>query len=94
MLREILTDLLPLLAPLAIYMAWVAYMRARARANDDEPPVLERGPIFWSIAAGFVLMVASLMWLAFSTGDKPGQGQYIPPRYEGGKIIPPEYKKE
>ena len=91
MVRLLLTYILPLVLPLLVYLAWNAYARSVAKRNGAEPPSLERGPIFWSIVAGFVLLVASLLVFAVLGGDAPDAGKYVAPRYEDGKIIPPTY---
>lgn len=94
MFRLLMTYILPLVGPLLMYMAWNAYARAQARKNGGEPPSLEKGHIFWSLVAGFVLLVASLVTLAVTGGDDPDAGRYVPPRLEDGRIVPPSYIKE
>ncbi len=91
MVRLLLTYILPLIFPLLVYLAWNAYARNQAKRTGGTPPSLERGPIFWSIVAGFVLLVVSLITLAVLGGDPPDVGRYVAPRYEDGKIIPPTY---
>lgn len=93
MARLILTYVLPLLLPFLMYLAWNAYARAQARKHGGEEPSLQKGPIFWSIVAGFILLAASLVTLAITGGDSPDSGRYIAPRYEDGKIQPPRYEK-
>jgi hypothetical protein len=48
--------------------------------------------VFWSIVAGFVLMMAGLGFLAVSSGEAPGSGQYQAPRPEDGRVVPPQFK--
>jgi hypothetical protein len=91
MSRILLTYLLPLVLPTAIYVAWVWYARA-THQGDGELPGLRKGPMFWCLLAGFALMVAGLVTVAMLTGAPPGS-TYEPPRYEGGKVVPPGYKK-
>lgn len=93
MVRMFLTYVLPLIGPFLMYLAWHAYARAQARKNGGEEPSLEKGPIFWSIVAGFVLLSALLMTLALTGGEKAGSGRYVAPRFENGKIIPPHFEK-
>ena len=92
MFRVFLTYFLPLVGPLFLYLAWNAYARAAAKRSGGEPPSLEKGPIFWSIVAGFVLMSALLITLAMTGGHKAGDA-YFAPRFEDGKIIPPHFEK-
>ncbi|MEX0694853.1 MAG: DUF6111 family protein [Rhodospirillales bacterium] len=93
MVRLIFTYVVPLVAPFLMYLAWNAYARARARQTGGEEPSLQKGPVFWSILAGFILLGASLITLAMIGGTNPDSGVYIPPRIEDGKIIPPSYEK-
>lgn len=93
MVRIFFTYILPLIGPFLLYMAWNAYAKRRARAAGGEEPSLEKGHIFWSLIAGFFLMAATLITLAVTGGDSPDAGQYVPPRLEDGKIVPPSYEK-
>ena len=76
-----------------MYLAWNAYVRYKAKKVGGELPSLEKGPIFWSLIAGMLLLIASLVTLAIVTGEDADGGQYIPPRLEDGKIIPPRFEK-
>ncbi len=94
MTRIFFTYVLPLVLPAAIYIIWVW----RARRNhdhdsDDALPELRKGPLFWSLVAGFVLMSVGLVSIALTSGDPPDSGVYQSPRLEDGKIVPPSYKK-
>lgn len=93
MARMIISYIIPLIAPLLMYLAWHAYARASARKNGGEEPSLQKGPIFWSIVAGFILLAATLITLALTGGNPPDSGTYIAPRIENGKIVPPRFKK-
>ncbi len=93
-MRIFFTYALPLILPTAIYMLWV--WRARQKHDhdsDDALPELRRGPLFWSLVAGFVLMAAGLVSIALTSGDPPDSGVYQSPRLEDGKVVPPSYKK-
>lgn len=94
MARIFFTYVLPLIAPFLIYLAWNAYARARARKVGDDLPALEKGPVFWSLILGFVLMAGTLVTLAVTGGDPADAGKYIPPRLEDGRIVPPTYEKQ
>ncbi len=94
MARIILTYVLPLFGPLLLYLAWNAYARAKARKSGGEPPSLERGPIFWSIVAGFFLLMTGLVTLALTSGTDPDAGKYIAPRLEDGRVVPPRFEKD
>lgn len=92
MFRLFITYILPLVAPFAMYMAWNAYVRYKAKKAGDEVPSLEKAHIFWSIVAGFVLLVISLTTLALTGSHKADGGKYVPPRFEDGKMIPPNFE--
>lgn len=92
MVRTFIQIVLPLVAPLALYALWVWYARRRAAVVGDEPPPFTKGAMFWSIVAGCVLVVISLSLLALSTGEEPTERRYVPPRMEGGKVLPPEFE--
>ena len=92
MTRIFFEDILPLILPVTLYVLWVWYAR-KTHSGDGELPALKKGPLFWSILAGFVLMAATLAVLALSTGSPPGS-KYEPPRFEGGKVVPPRYDEK
>ena len=91
MSRVFIQIILPLVAPLGVYFLWLWYAQKRAETSGNEPPAFTRGAAFWAILAGFVLTVASLAWLAASSGVSPDAGIYHPPRLENGKVIGPSY---
>ena len=78
---------------MAMYLLWNAYARAKALKDGGEPPSLQKGPIFWSLVAGFVLLVATFITLALTGGSPPDSGQYIAPYIEDGKVVPPSFEK-
>jgi len=89
--RILITYLLPLLAPFLMYLAGNAFVRYKAKKAGVEPPSLEKGPIFWSLIAGLVLLIGSLVTVALLGGDPAGGAPYSPPRLEDGKIVPPNF---
>lgn len=92
MSRVLLQYLLPLLGPLVLYLIYMSFRRRRAAKSGEDIPAIEQGHVFWSIIAGFVLMMAGLAILAVTSGEKPGTGQYQAPRLEDGRIVPPKFK--
>jgi hypothetical protein len=92
MSRILLQYLLPLLGPLTLYLLYIAFARRRAAKAGDDIPAIERGHVFWSIIAGFALMMAGLGFLALTSGEAPGSGQYQAPRLEDGRVVPPQFK--
>ena len=86
MLRVFLTIVLPLLLPTAIYAAWLWFLHWSANA---EPVRLAALPWVWLAAAGAVLLALVLVTVTVHFGE-PGGGRYVPPRYEDGRIVPPQ----
>jgi len=90
MARLIVSYILPLLLPMAIYLGWMWVIRHRSRSRGDEIPEIRNSSMFWSAVIGVVLMFAGLAVLAISGGAPPGEGNYQSPRLENGKVIPPK----
>jgi len=90
MIRVVLEYLLPLILPAAVYLAWTWIVGKRPRGPGD-PVAWYQGPWFWVILAGFVLLAAALGVTAFKSGGSP-EGTYVPPRVEGGRIVPGQIK--
>ncbi len=85
MSRIVLTYVLPLVLPTALYLAW-AWLANRRTAGG--PAVqLAGAPWFWLILSGVVLMAAGLVATALIGGADPGS-RIIPPRYEDGRVVP------
>ena len=83
-MRIFLQFALPFLAP---FLVFGAYRLLVTRGRD----LLDRMPWFVLIVTGLVLACASLVSLAFFGGSPPG-GTYVPPRVEGGQVLPGEVK--
>lgn len=92
MSRVFIQIVLPLIAPLGVYFLWLWYAQKRSETKGDEPPAFTQGGAFWAIVVGFVLAIASLAYLAATTGVNPDAGTYQPPRWEDGKVIGPGYE--
>jgi hypothetical protein len=96
-MRVFLTYVLPLVLPTLVYIAWVGYARKRHVGKggaEDDLPGLRRGPLFWSLVAGFMLMLGGLAAIALLSGDPPDSGEYQSPRLQDGKVVPPHFKKD
>ena len=86
MLRVFLTIVLPLVLPTAIYVGWLALLH---RSAGGEPVRLSALPFVWLAAAGVLLLALVLVIVTVHFGE-PAAGLYVPPRYEGGRVLPPE----
>jgi len=84
MLRVVLTIVLPLLLPTILYLLWVgAFGAERGRSALRWTAV----PWIWLAGAGAVLLAIVLFVVTVHFGS-PQEGVYVPPRWEGGHIIP------
>jgi len=85
MLRVLLTVVLPLLLPTAIYAAWIAVTSGSA---NREPVRLGPRSLVWLAFAGVILLALVLVMVNVHFGE-PVRGRYVPPRYENGQVVPP-----
>jgi hypothetical protein len=83
MLRVLLTIVVPLVLPTALYLAWMRVMQREAGGGRRWGAL----PWVWLAAAGTVLLVIVLFVVNVHFGS-PEQGVYIPPRVENGQLIP------
>ena len=84
MLRIFLTIVLPLLLPTALYLLWVGTFGAEPGIRAVSWRAV---PWIWLAGAGAVLLAVVLFVVTVHFGS-PQEGVYVPPRWEGGRIIP------
>jgi Family of unknown function (DUF6111) len=84
MLRVLLTIVLPLLAPTALYLLWVGAFGAEHGGQAVRWTAI---PWLWLAGAGAVLLAIVLFVVTVHFGT-PQEGVYVPPRWEGSRIIP------
>ena len=84
MLREILTLVVPLLLPTVLYLVW---LRLARWSETGRAAAWGRLPWVWLAAIGVALtaLVLVVVTVGFGTAMRGG---YVPPRYEGGTIVP------
>lgn len=83
-MRVILTVVVPLLLPTALYLLWAAAFR---RATPAEAAASWwAGPWTWLIVAGVALAAVMLVLLVETSGG--GKGTYVPPSFVNGRIVP------
>jgi hypothetical protein len=92
MIRVLLTYILPLALPTAIYLIWMWCLRHHSKAQGDELPEIKSTSVFVSILIGFMLMFAALIYVAVIGGAPPGEGKYEAPRFEHGQITKPKFQ--
>jgi Family of unknown function (DUF6111) len=80
--RVLLTIVLPLVLPTALYLLWVTTLRP----PPGETPWAAL-PWLWLAGAGVVLLAIVLFVVTVHFGA-PQQGVYVPPRWENGHIVP------
>jgi hypothetical protein len=78
-MRLLLTMLVPLVLPTALYVLWAMTLGRHA-------PSGRRAPWPWLAGAGVVLAVAVLVTVAETSGSR--DGRYVPPHEENGQIVP------
>ena len=84
MLRLLVTILLPLFLPTALYLLWVTLLRPARRNGTTLWAAL---PWLWLAAGGVVLLVIVLFVVTVHFGA-PQEGVYVPPRWQNGRIVP------
>ena len=88
MLRVFLTIVLPLVAPTALYLAWMQIPRRSPWGpQPDEAVHWAALPWLWLAGTGVVLLAIVLYVVTVHFGT-PQPGVYVPPRWEGGRIVP------
>jgi hypothetical protein len=89
MIRILLTVLLPMALPAAVYFLWFANERRRAMAAGKPEEVPRLGDVPWFVLASAGIAIAAVVLVATSiySGDEPGT-TYVPPHLEGGHVVP------
>ncbi len=88
MIKTIFIYILPLVLPLTIYLAWAWYRIGYVKKHGGEAPKIEQGPWPFLLLLGAILTVALMATTALMRGADPDATNYIPPRYEDGRVIP------
>lgn len=84
MIRIVIENLLLLLLPTLIYVAWV-FLTSRGPGTQRKS--LNDAPFIWLFLAGILLAVSVLVTFGTLEGGAPGQA-YRPPEFRDGKIVP------
>jgi hypothetical protein len=84
MLRVFLTIVLPLLVPTAVYLLWISIVGTMQESSAISWAAL---PWVWLAGAGVALLAIVLFVVTVHFGA-PQEGVYVPPRWEGGQIVP------
>ncbi|MGE4220380.1 MAG: hypothetical protein AB7G39_13115 [Alphaproteobacteria bacterium] len=91
MTRLLLSVLLPLVTPIAVFLLYQWYDRKWGRARDLENR--KRTPWEWLVVAGAVLAGASLVvfWVLGEGGARTDT--YVPPVWDGQRIVPGHFER-
>jgi hypothetical protein len=84
MLRVVLTIVLPLLLPTALYLLWITTLGSAREGGVIRWTAV---PWIWLAGAGAVLLAIVLLVVTVHFGSSQ-DGVYVPPRWEGDRIIP------
>lgn len=87
-MRQFLSIAIPIMTPMALYMAWISIAQWRARSRGlSEMPQYGDAPWTMLVAAGVALLGLTLGATALLSGDDPAT-TYRPPRVIDGQIVP------
>ncbi len=84
MLRVLLTIVVPLLLPTLLYVGWISLLQWPGNGETLRWTDL---PWVWLALAGALLLAVVLVVVTVHFGE-PETGQYMPPRYEDGRVVP------
>jgi len=88
MLRVLLTIVLPLLLPTALYLLWVTTLRPPRQNGATLWMAL---PWLWLAGVGVALLTIVLFVVTVHFGG-PQEGVYVPPRWQNGHIVPGHFE--
>lgn len=81
--RVLLTIVLPLLLPTALYLVWVTTLRG----PRDGTAAWTNWPWIWLAVAGMALLAIVLLIVTVHFGAQQ-EGVYVPPRWQNDHIVP------
>lgn len=89
MIRQILTILIPLIAPTVAYFIWGWFMRKRKHDLEEGKHLdsWQTWPWRYLVGSGAILMMISLLLLGLSA-DGNLEGTYVPPKVIDGELVP------
>jgi hypothetical protein len=87
MLRVLLTIVVPLLAPTALYLLGLLLLRRLGRVRWRALPWV------WLMGAGAAALMIVLLFVEVHFGA-PQRGVYVPPQWRNGHIVPAHIEPE
>jgi Family of unknown function (DUF6111) len=82
--RVLLTIVLPLVLPTALYLVWVTTL---GRPQRNGVTLWMTLPWMWLAGAGIALLAIVLFVVSVHFGGQQ-EGVYVPPRWQNGHIVP------
>lgn len=84
--------ILLILLPFILYFLWLRYTKKKAQAAKDASASQEvvaeaQNQLVQGLGLLAAIMAAIFIYMALSSGDKPGK-EYVPPHTENGKLVP------
>ncbi len=86
-MRQVLSIMVPLVLPAALYVLYLYFAGRRARAGGETPALWQQVPWTWLGLAGVFLAIVTFTAYALFGGADPGS-RYDPARLIDGEIKP------
>lgn len=93
MLSLLIARFWPVLVPILFYVAWLAHARRKAAKAGEAQPGFFDGPYLWAATASLLLCIGGFIVLGL-TQEGLSEGQYVPAKLVGGKIVPGHVEPE
>ncbi len=77
----------PALTPLILYGIWFFFLRKKGK-KDDKLSDKEAKLWIWTLVATLVIALVCILVMAVNMEQGDRDAEYVPPRYEDGKIVP------
>lgn len=90
-MRIVLTYLLPLILPTALYLTWLTLRAKRAEAQGGTAPP-PKVPWVWLAAAGLALAMLVAAGTALMGEGRPGDVYRAPYVDDSGKVVPGRFE--
>jgi ABC-type Fe3+ transport system permease subunit len=85
MIRVLIEETLLFLIPFAVFLLWLA-----VRKRNPFKKEAWQGASFWLAVAGIMIGIAAIIYTGFT--QERGQGGYIPPHVENGRVVPGQFR--
>ena len=79
-MRQVISILIPLLAPTLLYLYF------KTRSGDPVRIAAKNAPWVWLVGAGLSLAAAGLIFWGLTSGGTPN-AQYVPSQFKNGQVV-------